>query len=255
MIKRTEDSELDWGRSASRYSRTVRNGQYPEEGLLRNTRRKEERFGGRHPQGVPQAGAQVPSRRQSRGQVSRREVQVSLRSQRRSQRSQEAQDLRSGRLLLRQHRPGDGGGLCSRGWQDRQGAEDFPEASPARARWRPGRSLRFWRLRFLRPGRQRQPGPQVRRRRRRRKLPRHLRFDLRRRARRSSGRRRPGARHRPRISGQCSLLDGDPRRRHAPEHLAPRRLCEVPRPRTLWRLRANVRSATAPARSRRPADA
>ena len=84
---------------------------YPEEGLLRNSRREEERFGGRHPQGVPQTGAQVPSRRQSRGQIGRGEVQDPLRSQRRSQRSQEAQDLRSGRLLLRQYRPGDRRGL------------------------------------------------------------------------------------------------------------------------------------------------
>ncbi len=37
-------------------------------------------------------------------QVCRREVQDALRGQRRPQRSQEAQDLRPGRLLLRQHR-------------------------------------------------------------------------------------------------------------------------------------------------------
>ena len=107
---------------------------YPQERLLRNSRREEVRFGGGHPQGVPQAGAQVPSRRQSRGQGSGGEVQDALRSQRRSQRSQEAQDLRPGRLLLRQHRSGDRGGLCPRGRRQRQAAADFPAASRAARR-------------------------------------------------------------------------------------------------------------------------
>ena len=47
-------------------------------------------------------------------QVCRGEVQDALRSQRRPQRSQEAQDLRPDRLLLRQHRSGDGGSLRAR---------------------------------------------------------------------------------------------------------------------------------------------
>ena len=61
-----------------------------------------------------------------------REVQNALRSQRRSQRSQETQDLRSGRLLLRQHRRRDRGGLCAR---------------RRRSEWR-------WRISWRLPGRQ-----------------------------------------------------------------------------------------------------
>src|SRR6185503_1319347 len=62
--------------------------------LLRRAGRKEERFGRRDSQGLPQTCAQIPSRCESRRQEVRGEVQRNLRGQRRSQRSQEAQDLR-----------------------------------------------------------------------------------------------------------------------------------------------------------------
>ena len=71
----------------------------------------------------------------------------------------------------------------------------------------------------------------------------------------AAGRRRPRARHRPRIPGQRPLLDGDPRRRHAPQHNAPGCLLNLPRPRHSRSARANVRNATAPDKSPRPVDA
>src|SRR6185312_11322331 len=72
--------------------------------LLRHAGREEDGLRGRDSQGIPQTRAQIPPRRKSRRQEGGREIQRDLRSQRCSQRSQEAQNLRPGRLLLRQHR-------------------------------------------------------------------------------------------------------------------------------------------------------
>src|ERR1039457_3169814 len=75
------------------------NGHHGQESLLRGSRGQEDGFGGGHPQGLSQTRAQIPSRRKPRRQVRGGKVQDALRGQRRSQRSQEAQDLRSARVL------------------------------------------------------------------------------------------------------------------------------------------------------------
>ncbi len=67
----------------------------------------------------------------------------------------------------------------------------------------------------------------------------------------AAGRSRAGIRSR--ISGQRSFLDGDPRRRDAPEYYPARYLSPLPRPGIYRRRAAPVRSAAARARSHRPA--
>src|SRR5262245_59494339 len=59
-------------------SSTVSNADDYQKRLLRNPRREEECLRRGDPQGVPQAGAQVPSGRQSWRQGGRREVQGDL---------------------------------------------------------------------------------------------------------------------------------------------------------------------------------
>ena len=184
-----------------------------------------------------------------------REVQGSLRSQRRSQRSQEAQDLRPGRLLLRQHRSRDGGGLCARGRRSGGGGGfpgGFPGGQPDGGQ---GVPFDFGGFDFSdlvdNAGRGRKSGGGGGGGSFRDIFGSHLR----RRPRRRCSRRRSRARHRSRISGQRSFLDGDPRRRDAPEYHAPGRLLATATVRVLWRRRESVRSATAPDRSRKPADA
>jgi len=93
----------------------------------------------------------MSTRRQGRG----RKIQGSLRSQRRSERSQEAEDLRPGRVLLRQHRCRHGRGLRPR--RKRRRRRDWPGFSRRRGWRRAGDELRFRRFRFLRHVR-RKPG-------------------------------------------------------------------------------------------------
>ena len=99
---------------------------------------------------------------------------------------------------------------------------------------------------------QRRPRPANRRQRR---VPGYLLGNLRRRTRRRGHRGRPRSGHRPGISGQRSLLDGDSRRRDAAQHYAPGRLHALATARVTSKRRENVPSATERARSRRPADA